>query len=90
MRGLRNGDSPRCYLALDDVTIKGGLHYPCAVYLREGGIAVGRVGPDMMRDRESWFKWHNSLNDPICCKFCMDFKCDFNNAVHEDRKRRGL
>jgi MoaA/NifB/PqqE/SkfB family radical SAM enzyme len=81
MRGLRDSDCSKCYLALDDITVKGNKHYPCAVYLREGGEAIGAVGDGMMKERRAWFEKHNSLGDSICREFCMDFKCDLNNEV---------
>jgi MoaA/NifB/PqqE/SkfB family radical SAM enzyme len=81
MRGLEASDCNRCFLSLDDVTIKGTKHYPCAVYLREGGAAIGEVDDSMMESRRAWFQEHNSSKDSLCCDFCMDFKCDFNNTV---------
>jgi MoaA/NifB/PqqE/SkfB family radical SAM enzyme len=81
MRGLCSDDTSVCSLCLDDLTIKGDKHYPCAVYLREGGAAVSTVGDEMMSQRRLWSESHDSLSDPLCRKFCMDFKCDFNNAV---------
>lgn len=80
MRGLREGDADRCWMVLDDVTIAGEHHYPCAVYAREGGKPIGRVGPGMKAERLRWLGAHEPLRDPICRRFCMDFKCDYNKV----------
>ena len=81
MRGLVEDDSPKCYLVLDDLTIKGNKHYPCAVYLREGGEPIGELDEKVFKRRLEWFEEHDSLKDRICTKYCMDFKCDFNNQA---------
>ena len=76
MRGTLISD--RCYLCETDITIKGNKHYPCAVYMREGGNAIGDMSDDFMQERKDWSIRHNTKNDTICSKYCMDFKCDFN------------
>jgi len=76
MRGTLKSD--KCFLALDDVSIKGIHHYPCAVYIREGGDPIGEFGSEMMDERDEWYSTHSSYDDPICSKYCMDFKCDYN------------
>lgn len=84
MRGYPN---KTCFLAENDYTIVGDKHYPCLVYFREGGGHIGDVGDNMQRDRMAWSKSHICTEDPICSKFCMDFKCDMNNEIS---RRRGL
>lgn len=85
VRGLREGDSPRCSLVLDDVTIAGDKHFPCNVYFREGGEAIGDVkdSATMLADRAVWAENHNSLCDPICKSMCMDLLRTYNNRVEE-------
>jgi hypothetical protein len=85
VRGLDTKDSPKCALVLDDVTIAGNKHYPCNVYFREGGQAIGTVGSadNMMAERANWYERHNSLEDPICSKMCMDLLRTYNNRVSE-------
>jgi MoaA/NifB/PqqE/SkfB family radical SAM enzyme len=70
-----------CGIIKNDVTIVGDKHYPCLVYFREGGKEIGGLSSKIMQEREDWSINHNCINDPICKKFCMDFKCEFNNAL---------
>jgi len=37
VRGLQETDSHRCGLVLDDMAIAGDYHFPCIIYMREGG-----------------------------------------------------
>lgn len=85
VRGLKCGDSCKCALVLDDVTIAGGHHFPCNVYFREGGQPIGKTGTAeaMLRERAEWYKTHDSLKDPICSTMCMDLLRTYNNRVQE-------
>ena len=83
VRGMKESDCSKCALALDDVTVAGGKHYPCNVYFREGGEAIGKVGEDMLAQRAAWYEGHNSLEDPICKNMCMDLLRTYNNRVRE-------
>lgn len=80
VRGLRpDVDSKSCGLVLDDMAVMGKKHYPCIIYMREGGKPIGEVGPDMRRQRAEWYKNHDCHADPICSKNCLDVCVDFNN-----------
>lgn len=76
----------RCGIARNDVTIVGGDHYPCLVYFREGGRPIGAVSSDLMEQRRDWSLQHDCSSDPVCVKYCMDFKCAFNNALRDVRE----
>lgn len=79
---MRGYPAPRCGIAKNDVTIVGEKHYPCLVYFREKGAAIGSVrDPNMLQQRAAWAAEHDCTKDPICSKYCMDFKCDFNRAL---------
>lgn len=80
IRGIRDTDAHRCGLVLDDSVIAGDFHFPCVIYMREKGKAVGRVGSDMRKEREEWFKNHDTFTDPICKKNCLDVCVDYNNT----------
>ena len=80
VRGIRWHDSHRCGLVLDDMAVTGGRHYPCIIYMREGGNAIGRVGDRMRRERAEWSKEHDTHTDPICRGNCLDVCVDYNNA----------
>lgn len=82
VRGIDRDGTAKCGLVLDDMAVMGGKHYPCIIYLREGGKAIGEVGPNMRKEREGWYKNHNSFSDPICSKNCLDVCCDYN-AAHD-------
>lgn len=79
IRGLGKKDFHRCPLVLDDVAIAGGKHFPCIIYLREGGPEIGSVGPSLRQEREGWFRGHNVYDDPICRGNCLDVCREYNN-----------
>jgi MoaA/NifB/PqqE/SkfB family radical SAM enzyme len=87
MRGSALATTSRCHLVRDDLTIFGHDYYPCAVYARERGKPIGQFGPNNVQERADWFAQHDSHADPICQKFCMDFKCRFNDRVESYRGR---
>jgi len=80
VRGLdkANGDCEHCTLVLDDMAIVGDQHYPCVIYLREGGNPIGKIGPKMRQERSDWCFTHNSLDDPICKNNCLDVCRQYN------------
>jgi MoaA/NifB/PqqE/SkfB family radical SAM enzyme len=80
---MRGWPTEKCWLASHDISIVGNKHYPCLVYFREGGTAIGTITGDVLAERSAWVSQHNATTDPICKKYCMDFKCEFN---HEKTK----
>lgn len=82
-RGLLQHDSNKCPLVLDDSTVAGNLHFPCVIYMREGGAPIGMVSAHMRQERMEWNIKHNTHNDPICKKYCLDFCKEYNNRSHE-------
>jgi molybdenum cofactor biosynthesis enzyme MoaA len=85
VRGLTETDSHRCSLVLDDMAVNGGKHFPCIIYMREGGRAIGPMGPNARSERAEWFKTHDTHQDPICKKNCLDVCIDHNNCVQRSR-----
>lgn len=85
VRGLNGSDFGRCPLVLDDMAIdERGYHYPCIIYLREGGKPLGKFEGDMRavrRERERWYVGHDCSADPICNGNCLDACVDYNNRV---------
>ena len=79
VRGLTEKDSMNCGLVLDDVAIAGNHHFPCIIYLREGGEPIGRITDTIREDRYNWYREHNCLSDPICKKNCLDVCREYNN-----------
>jgi len=86
VRGLRETDCDKCWLVLDDMAIAGDYHFPCIIYLREGGDPIGKVGPNMREERYEWLKRHNSQKDPICKKMCLDVCIDYCNKAAQTHK----
>lgn len=82
VRGLAPTDAPKCWLVLDDMAVMGEFHYPCIIWLREGGCPIGRVGSHMRHERARWHEAHNPLSDPICRANCLDVCRDYNTAAH--------
>ena len=81
VRGLSQDDANRCGLALDDSAVCGGYHYPCIIYMREGGAPVGSVGPEMREERAAWAVTHDTYADPICRANCLDVCVAYNNRI---------
>jgi GGDEF domain-containing protein len=79
VRGLRPDDCRRCSLVMDDGVVVGDCHYPCIIYMREGGNPIGKVGPEMRQERIRWMNEHDIHTDPICLKNCLDVCIDYNN-----------
>lgn len=86
VRGIHEKDSTRCGLVLDDMAIAGDYHFPCIIYMREQGNPIGKIGENMRNERLEWMKKHNTHNDPICQKNCLDVCVDYNNKFEEFRK----
>lgn len=80
VRGLSEGDSHRCGLVMDDVAVCGSEHYPCIIYLREGGAPIGKVDGKVRGERAEWSRTHDTHSDPICSKNCLDVCVAYNNT----------
>jgi len=89
VRGIKSTDTNKCYLVKDDVAVAGKWHFPCIIYLREEGLPIGEINEDFRKDRIKWFKKHNTHNDPICRKNCLDVCIDYNNKVALTQTKRG-
>ena len=83
VRGMSDSDSSYCGLMWDDSVIAGDYHFPCVIYMREGGSPIGKVGPKMREARKEWADSHNTHDDPICMKNCLDTCKDYNNKFIE-------
>lgn len=81
IRGLDDGDTRVCHLVKDDMAVAGNYHFPCIIYLREGGEPIGVVGPNMRQERIKWSENHDCQEDPICKKNCLDVCVEYNNKV---------
>lgn len=86
-RGIRDECPRRCRLVVDDSVVTGGRHYPCVIYLREGGVPIGNIGPGMREDRVRWSGEHDICADPICSANCLDVCVDYN--LRAERWGRG-
>lgn len=83
VRGIKGSDNFKCPLALDDMAVMGGDHFPCIIYLREQGEAIGKIGPDVREQRQKWHDTHDTHLDPICRNNCLDVCVAYNNRVRE-------
>lgn len=83
VRMMCDSDCGKCRLALDDMAVAGGKHFPCIIYLREGGAPIGTVGPNMRAERERWVESHDSHADSICRNMCLDVCIDYNNKARD-------
>ena len=82
VRGISENDSHMCGLMLDDSVIAGSLHFPCVIYMREGGKPIGKVGPNMRRERYEFMKNFDTHKDTICKKNCLDV-CRFYSNKYD-------
>jgi molybdenum cofactor biosynthesis enzyme MoaA len=82
VRGLTEKDCSSCHLVLDDMAVAAGYHFPCIIYMREQGNAIGKIGPNMREERRVWSESHDCFSDPICSKNCLDICIDFNNKAN--------
>lgn len=82
VRGLGENDSHKCALVLDDSVIAGSLHFPCVIYMREGGKPIGNVGKYMRKERYEFMQTFDTHKDPICKKNCLDV-CKFYSNKYE-------
>ena len=62
------------------MAVMGELHYPCIIYMRENGMPIGKVGPGMREARKTWMETHDTHEDAICRKNCLDVCVQYNNA----------
>lgn len=83
VRGIAESDNNRCRLVVDDMAVLDNKHYPCIIYLREGGKPIGELNKYTRFDRFLWYKSHDTHNDPICKNNCLDVCIDFNNKEME-------
>ena len=94
VRGIQNNDCHKCYLVKDDSVVAGSVnnlfHFPCVIAMREGAKAIGRVGPNMRKERLEWFKKHDSFKDPICKKNCLDVCIDYSNRCEQYEKNKSM
>ena len=85
VRGLTDDDCGTCYLMQDDSVVAGEYHFPCIIYLREGGEPVGKIGPNMRQERVAWLKNHDVRKDPICGCNCLDVCVNYNATLNKLR-----
>lgn len=83
VRGIRETDSNRCPLMMDDSIIAGDYFFNCVIHMREGGKPIGKVGPNMRKERYKFMKTFDTHKDPICMKNCLDVCISYNNKVKE-------
>ena len=84
VRGLTEEDCHKCGLVLDDVASAGGFHFSCIIYMREGGDWISNTTDSNWRkQREDWYNNHNTFEDPICKKNCLDVCRLYNNKKEE-------
>lgn len=81
VRGLQPTDTNKCPLVLDDMVVAGNWHFPCIIYLREGGEPIGEISPWMRTQRKDWYESHDTHKDRICAGNCLDVCRDYNNKV---------
>jgi len=86
VRGISEKDTNLCFLVLDDMAIAGDWHFPCIIYLREGGNPIGKISRLMREERNAWFRNHNTHKDKICKENCLDVCIDYNNTVRRSRQ----
>ena len=90
VRGISETDCKKCAIVLDDSVIAGKLHFPCVIYMREKGKAIGEVNGKMRAEREKWHNEHDCSEDVICKKNCLDVCVCYNNKYEKYHKSEVL
>lgn len=85
IRGLTLKDARKCRLVLDDMAVYNSKHYPCIIYLREGGQPIGYITNKTRTDRLQWYNNHNSWTDNICRRNCLDVCIAYNNMGIQEK-----
>lgn len=75
---VRGNPVKKCGLVLDDMAVMGTEHYPCIIYMREGGDPIGTLSSLTRRERKEWYETHDCTKDSICSKNCLDVCVDYN------------
>jgi MoaA/NifB/PqqE/SkfB family radical SAM enzyme len=86
VRGLKDSDCNHCGLVMDDMAVNADLHYPCIIYMREGGMPIGKTNQsieEIRAERVEWALTHDTHADPICKKNCLDVCIAYNNRFNE-------
>lgn len=86
VRGISPDSSTPCRLVLDDMACAAGYHFPCIIYMREGGDPIGVIGDTMREERAEWMLNHDPAKDPICSKMCLDVCVDFNRVANHNKR----
>ena len=86
-RKVRGGPTRRCAIVLDDMAAMGDNHYPCIIYMREGGQPIGKIGTGMRQERQRWHETHDCTQDMICAGNCLEVCVDYNTK-HESFNQR--
>lgn len=86
VRGLAKENSDKCALVLDDMIVAGIYHFPCVIYMREGGNPIGKVNGNLREERYEWFKIHNNYEDNICRVNCLDVCREYNDKYRKYHK----
>ena len=81
MRGIADSDSNRCPLVLDDMAVASRFHFPCIIYMREGGDPIGKIGGNSRIERHKWFVKTDVKKDKICRKQCLEICRKYNNLA---------
>lgn len=84
-RSVRGNPTRRCGLVLDDMAVMGDKHYPCIIYMREGGQPIGTISRNMRSERWKWSKEHDCTKDEICSNNCLDVCVDYNKKYWEGK-----
>jgi len=84
-RGISPEDSGTCRLALDDMAVLGGDHYPCIIALREGAEPIGPIWRDVRGARGEWVAITDTHKNRICQENCLDVCVAYNNRARELR-----
>jgi hypothetical protein len=65
------------------MAVRGEMHYPCIIKMREGCEPIGSIYNSSRLDRLDYYKKLNTHKDPICSKNCLDVCIDYNNKAEE-------
>ncbi|MDY6988910.1 MAG: radical SAM protein [Thermodesulfobacteriota bacterium] len=77
-----------CFIPLTERIVDHDYYYPCPLFVREGGVPLGRLDKDDFKTQQEkiveFVKAESCLDDPICGQYCINCCKKFN--LHANAK----
>jgi MoaA/NifB/PqqE/SkfB family radical SAM enzyme len=88
VRGIKESDSHKCGLAIDDLCIVKDNIYACVIAMREQQDPIGKIGPNFRQEMKTWVENTDTHLNETCKQNCLDCCCLFNNKHEAYRSQK--